>query len=90
MSVAINIPPSLQSLAGGVRQIKVTGGTIGECLKDLVRLHPRLKGKIFTRNGRLPKGMNIFINRVGAGPRPLDRPVHKGDEVHIAYIVLGG
>jgi molybdopterin converting factor small subunit len=90
MSVEINIPPSLQALVDGVKQVDVAGGTVGECLEDLVRRYPRLKGKIFTRGGRLPKGMNIFINGASAGPRPLAMPARDGDKVHIAYIVLGG
>jgi molybdopterin converting factor small subunit len=90
MSVEINIPPSLQALVDGVVKINVTGGSVGECLHELVRRYPRLKEKIFTRNGRLPKGMNIFINGANAGPRPMDRAVRDNDKVHIAYIVLGG
>jgi len=90
MSVEINIPPSLQALIDGVGQIDVSGGTVGECFRELVRCYPRLKEKIFGRNGRLPKGMNVFINGASAGPRPLNRVVREGDKVHIAYIVLGG
>lgn len=90
MSVQINIPPSLQALIDGAVKVDVAGGTVGECLRDLVRIYPQLKEKIFTRNGRLPKGMNIFINGASAGPRPLAAPVCDGDKVHIAYIVLGG
>jgi molybdopterin converting factor small subunit len=90
MSVEINVPPSLQALINGVRQIEVSGGTVGECLKDLVRLYPQLSEKIFTRGGRLPKSMNIFINGASVGPRSLAIPVHNGDKVYIAYIVLGG
>ena len=90
MSVEINIPPSLQSLVDGVRQVEVSGSTVGECLKDLVRRYPRLKEKIFTRSGRLPKSMNIFINGASVGPRSLAIPVRNGDKIHIAYIVLGG
>ena len=90
MSVEINIPPSLQALVDGIKQIEVDGGTVGECLKEMVRLYPQLKEKIFTRGGRLPKGMNIFINGASVSPRPLAIPVRNGDKVHIAYIVLGG
>jgi molybdopterin converting factor small subunit len=90
MSVEINIPPSLQAAIDGVARVDVTGSTVGECLKDLVRLYPRLKNRIFQRNGRLPRGMNVFINGASAGPRPQDRAVREGDKVHIAYIVLGG
>jgi molybdopterin converting factor small subunit len=90
MSVEINIPPSLQALVDGANRVDVAGGNVGECLKDLARLYPRLKKKIFQRNGSLPKGMNVFINGASAGPRPLHRAVREGDKIHIAYIVLGG
>jgi adenylyltransferase/sulfurtransferase len=90
MTVEINIPPALQALADGVRTINVSGSTIGECLEELAEQYPELKEKIFTGNGRLPKGMNIFINGASAYPKPLARPVRDGDKVHIAYIVLGG
>jgi molybdopterin converting factor small subunit len=90
MSIEISVPPSFQALIGGTVKVEVAGGTVGECLRDLVRIYPRLKEKIFTSNGRLPKGMNIFINGASAGPRPLTTPVRDGDKVHIAYIVLGG
>jgi molybdopterin converting factor small subunit len=90
MSVEINIPPSLQALVDGVKQIEVGGGTVGDCLKDLVRRYPQLREKIFTHGGKLPKGMNIFINGASAGSRTLAVPVRNGDKVHIAYIVLGG
>jgi molybdopterin converting factor small subunit len=90
MSIEVNIPPSLQALVDGVGSVEVEGGTVGACLRALVRLYPRLQDKIFARNGRLPKGLNIYINRKSAGPHPLTKPVRDGDKVHIAYIVLGG
>ena len=90
MTVEINIPPALQVLTDGTGKIDVGGSTVRECLAELVQRYPRLKEKIFTGNGRLPKGMNIFINGANAYPKPLARPVRDGDKVHIAYIVLGG
>ncbi len=90
MSVEIHIPPSLQAVVDGMRQVDVASGTVGECLEELVRRYPRLKEKIFTRGGRLPKGMNIFIDGASVGPRPLTMPVGDGTKIHIAYIVLGG
>jgi molybdopterin converting factor small subunit len=90
MSVEINIPPVLQALAGDVKQIDVTGKTVGECLKELVKQYPRLKSRLFNRQGKLSNGINIFINGENAYPEPLSRIVHEGDKVHISYIVLGG
>lgn len=90
MTVEINIPPAFQALVDGIGKIDVSGGTVGQCLEELAEQYPELKEKLFTGNGKLPEGMNIFINGASASPKPLTRPVRDGDKVHIAYIVLGG
>ena len=90
MSVAVRIPPSLQALAGDVSEVSVAGDTVGACLRELVRLYPQLKVKIFTGRGKLLKGINIFVNGVNVFPNPLAKPVSSGDIVHVAYTVLGG
>jgi len=90
MSVEINIPPVLQALFDGVRQVDVSGSTVGECLKHLVERYPRLKPGLFNRQGKLPKGVSIFVNGESAYPGELTRPVHDGDKVYITNIVLGG
>ena len=90
MSVEINLPPVLQALAGDVRQIDVTGSTVGECLQGLVQQYPRLKSRIFNKKNRLPNGINIFVNGENAYPEPLAKQVREGDKVYISYIVLGG
>jgi molybdopterin converting factor small subunit len=90
MSVEIYLPPFLQALAGGASKFDVAGGTIGECLRDLVRLCPQLKDRIFNRRGKLIKGINIFVNRANVSPDPLSRLVCNGDKVHVASTVLGG
>jgi hypothetical protein len=90
MSVEVNIPPFLQSLAGDARLVNVSGRTVSECLEALVKRHPRLKSKIFTGKGELLKGLNIFINGENACPGALARPVRDGDRLHVTYIVMGG
>ena len=90
MTVAVHIPPSLQSLAGDASEVAVAGDTVGACLGELVRLHPGLRSKLFTAKGRLLKGINIFVNRANIFPDALLTPVSDGDIVHVAYTVLGG
>lgn len=90
MSVLVRLPPVFQALAGDVKSISASGSTIGECFKDLAARYPQLRSRLFTRRGKLPHGMNIFINGENAYPEPLARPVHDGDEVYISYLVLGG
>jgi molybdopterin converting factor small subunit len=90
MSVEINLPPVLQALVGDIRQVDVSGGTVGECLADLVKRYPPLKSRLFNRNNKLPNGINIFVNGENAYPEPLAKRVYEGDKIHLSYIVLGG
>jgi molybdopterin converting factor small subunit len=90
MSVEINIPPFLQYLAGGVKQAEVEGKTVAECLEALVAQYPELKPRLFGRSGKLPSGLNIFINGESAFPGELSRPVKDRDRIHIAYVMVGG
>jgi molybdopterin converting factor small subunit len=90
MSVEINIPPAFQAIVGGIRHIDVTGSTVGECLDALLKKHPELKPRVFSRQGKLLKGLNIYINGEAVYRNPLAKPVRDGDTIHLAYIGFGG
>jgi molybdopterin converting factor small subunit len=90
MNVEIIVPPVLQALVDGIKQIDVIGSTVGECLEEVVKQYPPLKKKLFSKNNRLPNGINIFVNGENAYPEPLKKLVKPGDKIHISYIVLGG
>jgi molybdopterin converting factor small subunit len=90
MGIQVSIPPLLQHLAGGVRTAEVDGKTVGECLEALARQYPPLRPRLFGPGGKLPHGLNIFINGQSAHPGELSRPVKDGDRLHIAYIMVGG
>ena len=90
MSVEINIPPFLQPLAGDVKRVDVSGSTVGECLEALVKRYPRLKARIFTKGGKILRGLNIFINSESAYRDALARQVKDGDKIHLAYLIFGG
>ncbi len=90
MSVEINIPQFLQHLTDDVKVAVVNGGTVGECLKALVKQFPQLEALLFTKNGRLIKYLDIYINGESAYPEELARPVGDGDELHIVKSIVGG
>jgi molybdopterin converting factor small subunit len=90
MGIEINIPPSLQPLAGDVPQVLVTGRTVAICLRELVGKHPALKSRLFSARGRLLNGINVFINNEDARPGALARRVRDGDKIHIFFPVQGG
>ena len=90
MSVEINIPPSLQPFTDDTRSTQVSGSTVAACLEELFKRYPQLKSRLFNRNGKLLKSINIFINGEAAYPAELSRPVRGGDKIHISYPVMGG
>ena len=90
MTVEVNIPQFLHHLSGDDKVARVEGKTVGECLAELVRLHPKLKESLFDSNGHLAALMNIYINQQASTPDDMDRPVKDGDTIHIAYTMVGG
>lgn len=90
MSIEVFIPPVLQALIGDVTRVPTTGQTIGECVNDLVKKHPVLRERLFSRHDKLANGVSIFLNGESAFPEPLAKKVHEGDKIHISFIVLGG
>ena len=90
MSVEINIPQFLQHLVNDVRVADVKGRTVGDCLNDLVTQLPQLKKLLFTRNGKLRKHLDVYINGESAYPEELAKPVIDGDKLHIVNAIVGG
>jgi molybdopterin synthase sulfur carrier subunit len=88
--VEINIPSFLQHLSEGASRDYVNGGTIGECLIEIVDRYPRLKPRLFQAEGRLSRDLNIFLNGAHVDPDELSRPVKEEDKLHIAHVIVGG
>jgi molybdopterin converting factor small subunit len=90
MSIEVIIPPFLQRLAGDSTSVNVSGGTIRECLEQLIERYPALEERIFTARGAVRKGINIFVNGKSTFPRELGKKVKNTDRVYIASIIMGG
>ena len=90
MSVKINIHPLLYHVSDDVAEIEVDGSTVGECLEAMVKRYPDIKQRLFTKGGKVTKGLNIYINGKGTYPDVLTRPVKDGDEIHLASLIFRG
>jgi len=90
MSVQIDIPLFLQPIVNNVKVINVNGGTVGECLNDLVRQFPQLREWVFDKNGKLHKYIEILVNGKGTYPEELAESVKDGDEIYISNVITGG
>jgi hypothetical protein len=82
--------PELQRLFGGPEDIHAHGGTVGECLGDLVRNHPGAESLLFDRRGKLLKRVYVFVNAEGMYKADLCQPVTGKDELIVAVLATGG
>jgi molybdopterin converting factor small subunit len=90
MAIEIMLPPVLQPLTGDRDKIIASGGTVGECFKNMIEKYPGMRNKLFSRNGNLLNGIIIFLNGENVFPEPLAKTVHDGDKIYVSFMVLGG
>ncbi len=55
-------------LAGNNDIVETAGGTVGECIEQLIARHPALRELIFYRDGQLQTFIEIYLNRKAAYP----------------------
>ena len=91
MSVKVNIfYRSLQQFINNQDVVKVDGGTVGECLSDLIRQFPGVEKWIFDEQGNLLRHVFVYINAESALKANLSEPVKETDELIIAVLITGG
>jgi molybdopterin converting factor small subunit len=91
MSTTVRIPTQLRTLTGGVGEVSVDGGTVGEVLAQLEAAHPGMGERLFDETGRLRRFVNVFV--ADEDIRFLDglgTPVGAGQTVSIIPAVAGG
>ena len=91
MTVKVNIfYPHLQQFTHHQEVVHVDGGTVGECLGNLVNQFPGIEQGIFDKQGQLLNYVYLFINGKASYPTDLTMPVKDGDELTIALLLAGG
>jgi len=90
VSVKINIHPFLSQHTNNQDVVEVNGGTVGQCLEQLVARFPELRQWLFEKNGKLNRLVEIYVNMESSYPEELAKPVKDGDELHIVIIISGG
>ncbi len=90
MSVRIEIPPLLRHHTNGVITAEVKGSTVGECLNSFAKQYPGTRKRLFDKNGKLLRYVEIYVNGETSYPKELARQVNDGDEISIVYLISGG
>ena len=77
----------LRDLAGGTREVSIDGSTVGDVIRELERLHPRMAGWILDEHGRVRQHVNVFVDveRVRE-----EASVADGATIHVLPSISGG
>jgi molybdopterin converting factor small subunit len=90
VSIRVNIHQNLRHLTNDLSVIEVNGGTVGECLTDLIKQFPQLRKYVFDKDNKLRNYVEIYVNLESSYPEELAQPVNPGDELDITLILAGG
>lgn len=88
MGVKVRLHPFLNEGREGV--FEVEGSTVGECLNELLKVSPGLKGKLFDKSGKLKGYIEVLVNNKTTFPKELAFPVKDGDVLDVIVFLAGG
>ncbi len=88
---AVRIPPLFRAHVGGIKQVELPAGTLGEVLDALATTHPVLRSLLFAEDGTLARGLRAFVDsRDARQTGGLSTPVGEHDLVVILPATGGG
>ena len=93
MRVTFILPGPLHPIAGGREEITVEAPAprVGDALRALWSVHPALRDRVMTEEGRLRPHVNVFVGRESVRHTGgLETPLADGAEVAILPAVSGG
>jgi molybdopterin converting factor small subunit len=91
MGIKLNIfYPRLKQLIERPDSVEVNGGSVGECLNDLIRQFPGAEKWLFNEPGKLLRHVYVYVNAESGYRADLAAPVKDGDTLIIAALITGG
>jgi len=91
MPVGVYIPTPFRRHTGGQARVEVEASSVGELLREVVRLFPDLGRHIFDGEGKLLEYLNVYVNEEEIRTlEGLHTPLQEGDEVAIVPAMAGG
>ena len=87
----VRIPPVLRPSAGGLKNVDVSGATVGEALTALIAAYPALRSRLLDDEGDLNRFVNVFLNETDVRHlQALDTPLAATDTILLLPAMAGG
>ncbi|NMO18924.1 MoaD family protein [Pyxidicoccus fallax] len=87
----IRIPTTMRSFTSNQSEVKATGATVREVLKDLDTRYPGIGSRLFDERGAVRRYVNVFLNEEDIrGLGELDTPVKEADRITLIPAMAGG
>ena len=83
----VRLRAPLKDLAGGSREVTIDGSSVGQVLRELERMHPKITGWVLDEQGRVRRHVNVFVD--GERVRE-DAPVADNATLHVLPSISGG
>jgi molybdopterin converting factor small subunit len=83
----VKLRAPLKDLAGGNGEVRIDGTSVGEVLRELERMHPKITGWVLDEQGHLRRHVNVFVD--GERVRE-DASVAPDATMHVLPSISGG
>jgi len=83
----VRLRAPLSELAGGRRELRLEGSTVGDVLRRLEQEHPAISGWILDERTTIRQHINVFVN--GERGRE-DTALTPDDRIHVLPSISGG
>lgn len=90
MPVKVHIHTTHRQYTNGLEVVEVAGGTVGECLNDLIKKYPGMEKALFAKKDKLLNVVEVYVNHTSAHPNELFKPIKDGDDIHLIVMLAGG
>jgi molybdopterin converting factor small subunit len=87
----VRIPPVLRTATGGLKQVDVTGDTVGTVIASLTATYPALAPQLLDASGGLNRFVNVYLNDTDVRHlESLATPVGDRDTLLLLPAMAGG
>ena len=89
--VKVRMMGPLTKLTGGLSELWIEAGTLGELIEKIEQDYPGFRKKILNEKGEIKSAINVFVNEEDVKYlKGLDTELKEGDEVQFILALAGG